>query len=143
MATDVALPAGTNAVGKVVVEASAAATGTSTYYDNDLDETKSEVTDNPNVRIYSVIAINTTNAALYLQMWDLDADSVTVGTTAPTNQYIIPGNNDTDGSGFVLTFAMPKSYTTGFTVACTTDSEGSAAPGAGACHVNIEYISAA
>ena len=123
--------------------ASAGAEGTSTYYDNDLDETKAEVTDNANVRIYSIHAINTTDAPLYLQMFDLDADSVTVGTTTPTNQYLIPGNADSDGAGFTLSFPVPKKYTTGFTVACTTNSEGSTAPGANACHVNIEYISAA
>ena len=137
------ISAGTNLIGFTGNAASASVTGTATYYDNDLDETKIEVTDNPNVRIYSIHAINTTAAPLYLQMWDLDSTSVTVGTTTPTNQYIIPGNADSDGAGFTISFNPPKSYSTGFTVAATTDSEGSAAPGANACHVNIEYISAA
>lgn len=124
-------------------QADSSAAGTSTYYDSDLDETKIEVTDNPNVSIYSIAAFNTTAAPLFLQMFDLDADSVTVGSTTPTNQYVIPGNADSDGSGFILSFAIPKSYTTGFTVACTTDSEGNSAPGAGSCLVNIEYASSA
>lgn len=137
------IAAGTNQLGSVFVDASASSDGTSTYYDNDLDETKAEVTDNPTVRIYSIHAMNTTAAPLYLQMFDLDADNVTVGTTTPTNQYIVPGNADSDGAGFVAHFNPPKAYSTGFTVACTTDSEGSSAPGANACHVNIEYVSSA
>lgn len=137
------LQAGTALVGQVAPAASTAAAGTSTFYDNDLDETKQEVTDNATVRIYSIQAFNTTDAPLFLQLFDLDADNVTVGTTTPTNQYVIPGNADADGAGFVITFPVPKAYSTGFTVACTTDSGGSSAPGAGACIVNIEYVSAA
>ena len=95
-----ALVAGTALIGSVFQDASASSIGSSTFYDADLDETKIEVTDNPNVRIYSIHAMNTTAAPLFLQLWDLDADSVTVGTTAPTNQYIIPGNADSDGAGF-------------------------------------------
>ena len=135
------LPAGTNLVGGVFNSASTSAVGTTTFYDNDLDETKIEVTDNATVRIYSIHAINTTAAPLYLHLWDLDADRVTVGSTAPTNQYIIPGNADSDGAGFVMTFNPGKAYSTGFTVACTTNSHGNGAPGSAACHVNIEYIS--
>lgn len=137
------IAAGTNLIGGMFLSASTSATGTTTFYDNDLDETKIEVTDNPTVRIYSIVAFNTTAAPLFLQLFDLDADSVTVGTTAPTNQYVIPGNGDSDGAGFVINFPVPKAYSTGFTVACTTDSQGSSAPSTGACIVNIEYASAA
>lgn len=133
----------TNLFGQVAPAASAVASGTSTFYDADLDETKQEVTDNATVRIYSIVAFNTTDAPLFLQLFDLDADNVTVGTTTPTNQYVIPGNADSDGAGFVISFPVPKAYSTGFTVACTTDSQGSSAPGTGACIVNIEYVSAA
>lgn len=135
-----AISAGTTIIGSTFASAATAATGTVTYYDSDLDETKIEVTDNPTSVIYSIQAFNTTDAPLFLQLWDLDADSVTVGATAPTNQYVIPGNADSDGAGFVIQFNPPKKYTTGFTVACTTNSEGSGAPGTGACIVDIEYI---
>lgn len=114
------------------------ATGTTTYYDSDLDETAIGV-DAGAVNIYSIQAFNTTAAPLFLQLFNIASGSVTVGTTAPTNQYVIPGNADSDGAGFSITFGVPKSYGTAFTVACTTDSEGSAAPGTGACIVNIEY----
>ena len=135
------ISAGTNIIGSVFTGASTSAVGTTTFYDADLDETKIEVTDNANSIIYHITAFNTTAVPLFLQLWDLDATNVrTVGTTAPTNQYVIPGNADSDGAGFDLNFSTPKEYTTGFTVACTTDSEGSLAPGAGACIVNIEYI---
>lgn len=123
--------------------ANASVIGTTTYYNADLDETKVEVTDNPNVRIYSIVAFNTTAAPLFLQLFDADSDDVTIGATTPTNQYVVPGNADSDGAGFIVPLPVPKSYSTGFTIACTTDSEGSSSPGAGACIVNIEYISAA
>lgn len=137
------ISAGTNLIGQTTPAASTAAGGTSTYYDSDLDETKVEVTDNPTVRIYSITAFNTTDAPLFLQLFDLDADNVTVGTTTPTNQYVIPGNANSDGAGFAITFAVPKAYSNGFTIACSTNSEGATAPGTGACIVNIEYVSAA
>lgn len=134
------LAAGVAVIGSTFLGAATTAVGTTTFTDLDLDEAKIEVTDNPTSVIYGIAAFNATAAPLFLQMWDLDADSVTVGTTAPTNQYLIPGNADSDGAGFIINFVTPKKYTTGFTVACTTDSAGSAAPATNACSVNIEYI---
>lgn len=110
--------------------------GTSTFYDADLDETAQQVSSSA-LSIYSVVAFNTGSQPRYLQMFD--ATSATIGTDTPTNQYVIPGSSGSDGSGFVIPLTCPKAYGTGLVVACTTDSEGSGAPSAGDCIVNIEY----
>lgn len=133
-----AIPAGTNMIGRIEQNVSVSATGTTTYYDADLDETAIAV-DAGAVNIYSIQAFNTTDAPLFLQLFNVASGSVTVGTTTPTNQYVIPGNADSDGAGFTITFGVPKTYGTALTVACTTNSQGNGAPGAGACIVNIEY----
>jgi len=137
-----ALPTGAStsaaqlAAGHTVTPIGTNTAGCTSYYDADLDETKIAA-DTGAVGIYAITAFNTTAAPLFLQLWNIASGSVTVGTTAPTNQFVIPGNADSDGAGFTIGFPIPLYYATALTVACTTDSEGSAAPGAGACIVNI------
>ena len=163
LATDVALPAGTNAIGKLAansgvdigdVDVTSIAAGSnligdvglqprtsnclSIYYDNDLDETAVAVKASAG-NIYSIHAFNSTDAPLFLQLYNVAQGSVTVGTTTPTQQYIIPGNANSDGAGFVLDVPMGVSYGTAITAACTTNNEGSGAPGANACVINILY----
>ena len=85
-----------------------------------VNATKQEVTDNPNSLIYSISLLNATAAEAYLQVFDADADSVTVGSTAPT---FVLGVDQTRDQHFV--FPKPIKFTTGFTVASTTTRAGS------------------
>lgn len=147
-----ALPAGTNNIGDVDVASIAAGAnligdvgiqgratgGLSLYYDNDIDETAVAVKASAGT-LYGIHAINTTAAPLYLQFFDVAQGSVTVGTTTPTMQMIVPGNADSDGAGFTFTIPQGIAFSTAITLACSTNSEGNGAPGANACHVNLFY----
>jgi len=81
--------------------------------------TKAEVTDDPNSLIFSIHIANGTGATAYLQIFDLDADNVTVGTTAPTYVFAVPTLETAN-----LFFEKPIQHTTGFTVASTTVRDG-------------------
>lgn len=81
--------------------------------------TKAEVTDDPYSIIFSVHISNTTAATAYLQVFDLDADNVTVGTTAPTYAFGVAAGDSVD-----LFFGKPIQHSTGFTIASTTTRTG-------------------
>jgi hypothetical protein len=133
----VALAAGSNLVGDVGIGVRTSG-GCSIYYDADLDETAVAVKAGAG-QVYAIHAFNTTAAPLFLQLFNIAQGSVTVGTTAPTMQYVIPGNADSDGAGFVLAVPQGIAFGTAITAAASTDSEGNGAPGTGACIVDILY----
>lgn len=109
------------------------------HYSNDLDETEEEAKATA-ATFYGGIVINLTNAVKYLQIFNATAASVTVGTTTPDMQIPIPANNDTDGAGFILPVpACGVKLDTAFSVAATTNSEGSGAPGANEVHAVLFY----
>ena len=92
----------------------------SDVYTATVTSTKAEVTDDPNSLIFSIHISNGTAAIAYLQVFDLDADNVTVGTTAPTYALGVAAGATAD-----LVFGKPIQHTTGFTVASTTTRTGS------------------
>jgi hypothetical protein len=132
------ISAGSNLIGDVAIGGRATGGLDGNYYNDDLDEAKVAVKASA-ATIYAMHVMNTTAAPLYLQLFNVASGSVTVGTTTPTNQFIIPGNADSDGAGFTLTIPQGLAYGTAITAACTTDNEGSSAPGANACHINLFY----
>jgi len=131
------ISAGSNLIGDVGIQGRTTG-GLSIFYDMDLDETAVVVKAAAGT-LYAMHVINTTDAPLYLQLFDVAQGSVTVGTTTPTVQFIIPGNADSDGAGF--TFSVPQgiAFSTAITAACSTDNEGNSAPAANACHCNLFY----
>lgn len=131
------ISAGSNLIGDVGIQGRATG-GLSSYYDADLDETAVAVKASAGT-IYGITAFNTTAAPLFLQLFNVAQGSVTVGTTTPTEQYVIPGNADSDGAGFTYNIPQGIAYGTAITAACSTNSEGNGAPGAGACIINIHY----
>ena len=137
---DVNLGATDNAVlDSIVTNQSARSTGGAKLFTSvDLDESEEDPTSGATT-IYSIYAWNTTAAPLWLQLFN--TNTVTVGTTAPTNNYVVPANADSDGAGVVLTFGPHGlAYGTALTVAMTTGSGTDAgAPGAGAGGVAIVY----
>jgi hypothetical protein len=132
------IAAGANLIGDVGLSGARTSGGTTLFYDNDLDETKVEVKATAG-QIYWMHVMNLKASVLYLQIFDLAAASVTVGTTTPDMQFVLPTQGDTNGAGFVLTIPNGIAMGTGITIACTTDSEGSSAPGANECHINMGY----
>ncbi len=104
----------------------------------DLDESEEDPTAGPTT-IYGIYAWNATAAPLWLQMFN--TNTVTVGTTAPTNNFLIPANADSDGAGVVLPIPVcGLAYSTALTVAITTGSgTNNGAPGAGDAGIAILY----
>lgn len=70
---------------------------------------------------------------MFVQMWDLAAANVTVGTTAPTWVLWVP-------AGGALDAALPEpiTFATALTIAATTTASGNTAPGTGLM-VNLFY----
>lgn len=165
LATDIALPTGTNAIGKLsansgvdigdvdVTSISAGSNligdigiqgrttgGLSIFRSIDLDETEEEVKGSAGT-IYSMIVMNLKASTLYLKIYDNTAAGTTVGTTTPTITIPIPTLATTNGAGFVWTVPQGLACSTGITVACTTalaDND-TGAPGANECVINMGY----
>lgn len=131
------IAAGTNLIGDVGIQGRTTG-GLSIYYDNDLDETAVAVKGSAGT-LYAIHAINLTAAPLYLQLFNVAQGSVTVGTTTPTVQFVIPANADSDGAGFTLAVPQGIAFGTAITAAASTNSEGNGAPTGNACNVNLFY----
>lgn len=133
------LPAGTNAIGDVGIEPRTSG-GLSIFRSIDIDESEEEIKSTTG-QLFSISAFNTTDAPIYLKFYNLTAASTTVGTSTPALTFVVPGNANSDGSGFVWNNDIGLEFTTAITVAATTgvaDSD-TGAPGANACIVNIGY----
>lgn len=131
------IAAGSNTIGDVGL-ATRTSGGVSVYYDNDLDETAVAVKASAG-QIYFIHAINLHTAPLYLQLFNVAQGSVTVGTTTPTMQFVIPSAGTANGAGFTIAIPQGIAFGTAITAAASTNSEGNGAPGANLCHVNIGY----
>ncbi len=160
-----ALPAGTNAIGKLAansgvdigdVDVTSIAAGsnlignvgigvrtsggTSIFRSLDLDETEEEVKGTAG-QVYWIHAINLAASKRYLKFYNATAANVTVGTTTPVLTFVIPTQGDTNGTGFVLQVPMGIAFDTAITVAATTalaDND-TGAPSANDVVVNIGY----
>lgn len=91
-------------------------------YNGSVSNTKIEVTDNTNILIHSITLLNATAAEAYLQLFDADADDVTLASTTP-NFHI--GCDAT--SEIHCEFPKPIHFTTGFTIASTDARKGNSA----------------
>ncbi|KKM82744.1 hypothetical protein LCGC14_1316400 [marine sediment metagenome] len=132
-------PTQVNAEGAVYVRPAVSPTGGCKMFTSvDLDQTEEDPTAGPTT-IYGIYAWNLTAAPLWLQMFN--TNTVTVGTTAPTNNFLIPANADSDGAGVVLPVPVcGLAYSTALTVAITTGSgTNNGAPGAGDAGIAILY----
>lgn len=165
LATDVALPAGTNAIGKLsansgvdigdvdVTSISAGSNligdvgvgvrtsgGTTLFKNIDVDETEDEIKATAG-QVYWIHAINLKASVLFLKFYNATAASVTVGTTVPDLTFPIPTQGDTNGAGFTLSITNGIAFSTAITIACTTGiaDNDSGAPGANECIVNLGF----
>jgi hypothetical protein len=106
----------------------------------DSDETEDEIKGTAG-QLYSLYCFNSTNAILYVKLYNATAANVVVGTTTPVMTIPVPGNNDTDGAGVVLTWPNGLAFDTAITIATTTalaDND-TGAPGANAMTLAGSY----
>jgi len=132
------IAAGSNLIGDVSI-APRTTGGLSGFTSVDLDESEEEIKGTAG-QIYGIYAWNATAAPLWLQIFDNTAAAVTVGTTAPTWNYLIPANADSDGAGVQINIPQGLACSTGITMAVTTGSGTTAgAPAANAAGVFVTY----
>lgn len=132
--------AGTNTIGNVGLIGRTTG-GLTIFRSLDIDESEEEVKATAG-QVFTITAFNTTAAPLYLKFYNATAASVTVGSTTPVLTFLVPGNADSDGAGFVHSTEIGYAFATAITVACTTaiaDAD-TGAPSANACLVNIGYM---
>ena len=104
----------------------------------DLDQTEEDIATGA-CTVFSIYAWNLTAAPLWLQIFN--TNTVTVGTTAPTFNYMIPANADSDGAGVQIAIPVQGlAFSTALTMAITTASgTTNGAPGAGDAGVFVTY----
>lgn len=111
---------------------------TRTLFDSDGDNTaqacKTSAGD-----LHYIHIVNTNSADAYLQLFDVAAASVTVGTTTPKLTFLVPAGNGTDAGGFTENFELyPLHFEAAITYSCTTTATGNGDPTTGLT-VNLVY----
>lgn len=132
------ISAGSNLIGDVGLSGARTSGGTTFFHSDDLDETEQQVKGTAG-QLYFIHAMNLSNAVKYLQVFNATAASVTVGTTAPDMVFPIATQGDTNGAGFVLAVPNGIAFGTAITVAATTTATGGTGAGANEVFVNIGY----
>lgn len=127
-----ALPAGSNEIGKVVAAASADAVGATPFFDNSVAAAV-EAMKAAAGNLYAVDVDNPNATDVYLQLFDVAAGSVVLGTTTPTLSLKIPPAGGRDP-----VYPIPFRFGTAISYAITTTATGSTAP-ASACKLNAGY----
>jgi hypothetical protein len=132
--------AGTNAIGNVGLIGRTSG-GLTIFRSIDIDESEEEVKATAG-QLFSITAFNTTTAPLYLKFYNLTAANTTVGSSTPVLTFLVPANADSDGAGFVWNNDIGFAFSTAISVACTTgvaDAD-TGAPGVNACIINLGYM---
>lgn len=133
------ISAGTNAIGNVGLIGRASG-GMTIFRSIDIDETEEDIKTSAG-QVFSISAFNRTAAPLYLKFYNATAANVTVGSTTPVLTFVVPGNADSDGAGFIWNNAIGFAFGTAISVACTTGvaDNDTGAPGANDCIINVGY----
>lgn len=121
----------------VGIEANSAIFGMNTLFDADGDNTAQQVKGSSG-NLYMLEVSNPTSADAYLQLFNLAAVSVTVGTTTPKLSFLIPAGDGTKDGAMDKIFTVPIEFSTAISYACTTTATGSGDPATGMI-VNIGY----
>lgn len=95
------------------------------HFDSDGDNT-AQVCRGSAGYIDYIHVINSNAADAFIQFFDLASASVTVGTTTPSQSWIVPGNG-----AFERAFPKPIHFQRAITYACTTTATGSGDPSTG------------
>jgi hypothetical protein len=93
--------------------------GLSPFNNIDVDETEDAIKASAG-QLYELYLFNTTNAILYVKLYDDTVANVVVGTTAPVMTIPVPANNDLDGAGVVRSWPAGLTFANAITIACTT-----------------------
>lgn len=99
---------------------------TLSHFDSDGDNTAQAVYAGGG-SIHYLHIINTNASDAYLQLFDVAAGSVTVGTTTPMQSYLVPGNGAFERSFGEVGIKFERAIT----YACTTTATGSGDPSTG------------
>lgn len=132
------IAAGTNVIGDVGISGARTSGGTTLYRNVDVDETEDAVKASAG-QLYWIHAMNLTASVLYLQFYNATVASVTVGTTTPDLTFPLSTQGDTNGAGFTLAIPNGIAFGTAITIACTTTIGGASGPAANGCVVNLGY----
>lgn len=134
------ISAGTNAIGNVGLIGRASG-GMSIFKSIDLDETEEDIKTSAG-QVFSISAFNRTAAPLYLKFYNATAANVTVGTTTPVLTFVVPANADSDGAGFIWNNEIGFAFGTAISAAVTTGvaDNDTGAPGANDCVVMVGYV---
>lgn len=92
------------------------------YFDGTLDENVTDVKASGGY-VHSLEVRNADAAIRFLQLFNVPAASVTLGTTAPTQSYSIPASGSMDKF-----FDNPMKFKSGISYALTTTDTGNTAP---------------
>lgn len=103
--------------------------GGTPFYNLDVDESEDAIKATAGV-LRELYLFNTTNAIIYVKLYNATTANVTVGTTTPVRTIPVPANNDTDGAGVVL--RAPMYFSTAITIAATTGAADNDTTGPGA-----------
>ena len=107
-------------------------------FDSDGDNTAQAVKTSAGDIAYLHI-VNTNSVDTYLQLFDLAAADVTVGTTTPKLSFLVPAGNGTDAGGFTENFGdRPIHFEVAITYACATSATSNGDPTVGLT-VNVLY----
>ncbi len=134
------ISAGANLVGDVGISGARTSGGTTLYKNIDVDESEDEIKGTAG-QVYWIHAGNIANAPRYLKLYNAAAASVTVGTTVPDLTFLVPSQGDTNGAGFTLSIPNGIAFGTAITIAATTGvaDNDAGAPGANEVIVNLGY----
>jgi hypothetical protein len=134
------ISAGTNLIGDVGLSGARTSGGTTLYKNIDVDETEDQVKATAG-QIYWINAINLASSVRYLKIYNATAANVTVGTTVPDLTFPLPTAGSANGAGFTLAIPNGIAFSTAITIAATTGvaDNDSGAPGANEVIVNLGY----
>lgn len=90
-------------------------------------------------KLYALEISNPNAADAWIQLFDVAAGSVVVGTTTPNLSFLVPAGNGVDDGGMDKCFVIPANFTTAITYACTTTATGNGDPTTGLV-VNALYV---
>ena len=113
-------------------------TGLTTVFDADGDNTAQVIKASAG-RLYFLEISNPNDADAFIQLFDVAAGSVSVGTTTPKLSLFVPAGDGTKDGAMDKVFAIPVHFGTAITYACTTTATGNGDPATGLI-VNAGYV---
>jgi len=100
------------------------------FFDSDGDNT-AQVVKAAAGKLYGLEISNPNAADAWIQLFDVAAGSVVVGTTTPIQSYLVPAGNGVQDGGMDKNFTIPINFATAITYACTTTPTGAGDPTTG------------